>query len=107
FVSDVKLIRPPEIVAGVLHKGTKAILAGPSKVGKTWLLLDLAISVATGTPFVKWNTTAGRVLFLNFEIHRTFLKDRLQLVSDRKGISTIDNLDVWNLRGNSASFDAL
>lgn len=107
LLADPKLTRPDEIVAGLLHRNTKAVVAGPSKVGKTWLLLDLAVSVATGTPFIKWSTTAGRVLFVNFEIHRTFLKDRLQLVSDGKGVGTIDNLDIWNLRGKSADFDAL
>jgi RecA-family ATPase len=43
--------KPAEIIEGVIHAGTKAVLASGSKVGKTWILLDLATAVATGTPW--------------------------------------------------------
>lgn len=107
LLADTNLGVPQMLVAGILHKGTKGVLAASSKVGKTWLMLDLAVSVATGTPFLKFSTTQGRVLFVNFEIHRTFLRDRLQLVTERKKQNQIDQLDVWNLRGKRASFEDL
>ncbi len=107
LIASASLLRPQEIVAGLLHQGTKSLLAGPSKVGKTWLMLDLALSVATGTPFLQWPTTQGRVLFVNFEIHRTFFKDRLELVKQAKGLENLDHLDIWNLRGRTADFDVL
>jgi hypothetical protein len=83
------------------------VLASASKVGKTWLLLDLALSVASGSPFLHWNTTKGKVLFINFEIQRAFIKDRLAVLMKRRQIQNVDNLDFWNLRGKTADFEAL
>lgn len=40
---------PPEIIHGVLHQGCKLVLGGSSKTFKSWTLLDLALSVATGS----------------------------------------------------------
>ena len=39
---------PPEIIGGILHQGCKMVLGGTSKSNKSWCLLDLAISVASG-----------------------------------------------------------
>jgi hypothetical protein len=36
---------PAVLVEGLLHVGSKMVLGGGSKAKKTWLLLDLAISV--------------------------------------------------------------
>ena len=98
---------PSELIHGLLHKSTKGVIASGSKAGKTWLLLDLAVSVSTGTRFLKWPTTQGRVLFINLEIHRAFLKQRLEVVVKAKGLDNIDNLDFWTLRGQSADVESL
>src|SRR5690242_15740872 len=40
---------PPQLlIDGVLHQGSKMILGGTSKSNKSWCLLDLAVSVASG-----------------------------------------------------------
>jgi hypothetical protein len=83
------------------------VLASGSKVGKTWLLLDLAISVATGTPFLKWITNIGRVLFINFKIHRTFIQQRLCTLAAKKQLPDLSNLSVWTLPGQAADVDTL
>ena len=36
----------PELVKGLFREGCKAVIGGPSKARKTWLLMDFAISVA-------------------------------------------------------------
>ena len=107
LIENTRMSKPNELVEGLIHQGTKAVLASGSKVGKTWILLDLALSVASGTPFLRWPTTAGRVLFLNFEIQRVFARTRLATLMQRRGIDKADNLDIWNLRGKTADFDAL
>lgn len=107
LLADQTLAAPCEIVSGLLHAGTKAVLASCSKAGKTWLLLDLAISITTGTPFLKWATTAGRVLFINFEIHRAFIQQRLRTLTTGKGLADLSHLSVWTLRGQAADFDTL
>ena len=107
LISDTSIVRPREIVAGLLHQGTKAVLASGSKAGKTWVLLDLALSVATGTRFLRWGTARGKVLFINFEIHKAFIKERLTALMNRRGITNVEGLDIWNLRGKTADFEAL
>jgi hypothetical protein len=43
---------PPQVIEGVLHQGCKMILSGTSKSNKTWYLLNLAVSVASGTAWL-------------------------------------------------------
>ena len=44
-LSDVKEPpeKPPDLIAGVLRRGHKALIAGPSKAAKSFLLIELAI----------------------------------------------------------------
>src|SRR5262249_37405548 len=41
------IVRPDDVINGVLRLGAKMVLGGASKAYKTWLLADTAISVAT------------------------------------------------------------
>ena len=54
------------LVDGLVTQGL-AILAGAPKVGKSWLVLDLAASVSTCTPFLGRKTTPCNVLYLALE----------------------------------------
>jgi hypothetical protein len=101
------MAKPAEIIEGLLHGGTKAVLASGSKIGKTWALLDLAFAVATGTPFLKFKTQKNKVLFINFEIRREFIADRLKIIQQQKKHSDLSNLSIWNLRGQTADFETL
>jgi len=42
-------------------------LAGEPGVGKSWIMCDLAVSVATGTAFLERQTAQGSVLVVNFD----------------------------------------
>jgi hypothetical protein len=103
LVAADNLAEPRLLVHGLLHEGTKAILGGSSKTGKTWMLMDLAISVASGTPFLSWPTTAGRVLFVNMEIQEVFLRQRFQAMFSARTMQAVDGLDVLTLRGEEMS----
>lgn len=103
LLADDTIKLPPELIESVLHQGLKAVLGSNSKARKTWILLDVAISVATGTKFWKWNTHKGRVLYINFEIPRAFIRSRIKLLYQAKGIDDASNLDVWTLRGHGAA----
>ena len=102
--ADDSITLPPEIIRGVLHQGLKAVLGSNAKARKTWILLDAAISVATGTKFWKWDTQKGKVLYINFEIPRAFIRSRIKRLCEAKGIDDVSNLDVWTLRGHAAPF---
>jgi len=99
---------PLELVHGILHKGSKFALGGGSKTCKTWVLLDLAMSIAYGVNWLNFKTSQGPVLFLNMEIHENFFRRRILRVAEAKDIQLQPGLlDVWNLRGFSAPFSEL
>ncbi|WP_313558836.1 AAA family ATPase [Ruminiclostridium cellobioparum] len=76
-----KLQLPPikYIIEDLLSVGLH-ILAGPPKLGKSWLVLDLAIQVSTGQSMWGKRTTPGSVLYLALEDHQKRLQSRQNLV---------------------------
>jgi RecA-family ATPase len=99
FVTDMPE-PPPQVVEGILHQGCKLILGGTSKSNKSWCLLDLAISVASGEEW--WGRRCARVpvVYINFELHRWSIAQRLNGLCaarpESKGLG--DSLALWNLR---------
>ncbi len=62
-----KQIAPQEFaVAEILPYGM-TVLSGPSKAGKSFLTLNLCLSVAKGEPFLGFPTKKGTVLYLGLE----------------------------------------
>ncbi len=49
------------LVDGLVPEGVNMISGAP-KVGKSWLMLDLALSIASGEPFLGQNTAKCGVL---------------------------------------------
>jgi hypothetical protein len=103
------LILPEDIIEGILHRGAKMVLGGGSKTFKTWILVDLATSVATGTTWLgKFPTKRGRVLYINLELQGAFFTNRIKTVSDENQITLTDGyLRVWNLRGYACDLSTL
>lgn len=98
---------PSDIVPGLFHRQGKLALGGGSKTHKTWILADLALSVAAGVPWLGFPTVQGRVLYINFEIHDGFFARRLAAICEAKGITMPEALDLWNLRGHAAGYETL
>jgi RecA-family ATPase len=98
---------PPQLVDGVLHQGAKMVLGGPSKARKSWSLIDLMLSVSTGSPWWGFTTRRGRSLYLNFELPAFALQYRIQSIAAAKGIDDFTGFDLWNLRGHATDFSAL
>ena len=59
-----------ELIAGVLRQGHKMLLAGPSKAGKSFALIELCIAIAEGRPWLGFDCAQGRVLYVNLELDR-------------------------------------
>ena len=92
------------LVEPIIPRGTAGILAGPSGVGKTWLLLDLALSVASGTPFLdKFHTNQGKVLIVDEENAELLLRIRLKKMLAPRGLNPED-LEIHFLVGKSVNF---
>ncbi len=104
---ETEMVPPAELVLGVLHAGNKLILGGASKSYKTWSLIDLAVSVATGSPWLGFPTRPGKVLYVNLEIQTAFFRQRIAQVVEAKGVDPPERLEVWNLRGWAADYRVL
>lgn len=107
LLADETVTLPPELIQGVLHQGLKAVIGGSSKAAKTWTLLDVAVAVATGGTWLGHPCRQGKVLYVNFEIPRAFVRKRLQAIRDKKRVVSVQDLDVWTLRGHAADLESL
>ena len=100
---------PPQIIEGVLHQGCKMILGGTSKSNKSWCLLELLVSVASGSEW--WGRRCAKVpaLYINFELHSWAITQRLNALCaarpECKGLA--ETLHVWNLRGHNSDLTLL
>ena len=100
----VEPILPELLVEGLLHRGSKLSLGGSSKAYKSWGLLNLALSVATGEPWLRRTTTRARVLYINFEIDSRFMHARINAIARARNLKPEPGyFDFWNLRGKSTS----
>ena len=111
-VGDLPPLADP-IIDGILRRKQKMLVVGPSKAGKSFLMVELAVAVAQGWEWFGHQCHAGKVLIVNFEIQRPSMLHRIDDVwremarSHPKDELRHDNLDVWNLRGHSAPLDKI
>ena len=97
------------LIDGVLRKGHKMLIAGPSKAGKSFLQMQLAIAIAEGLKWLGWQCAKGRVMYVNLELDRASCLHRFRDVYESMGIKpeNLQNLDIWNLRGKAVPMDKL
>ena len=99
----------PELIKGVLRQGHKMLIAGPSKAGKSFALINMSIAIAEGHHWFGWECTQGKVLYVNLELDRASCLHRFRDVYRAMGIEArnISNIDIWNLRGKTVPMDKL
>lgn len=99
----------PPLIDGVLRQGHKMLIAGPSKAGKSYALIELCCAIAEGKKWLEWNCTQGRVMYVNLELDRASCLHRFKDVYTALGIApdNLSNIDIWNLRGRSVPMDNL
>jgi len=90
-------VEPPHLVEGFLHRGDKLVLGAGSKSYKTFVLLDLALSINFGKDFLGWPAHKGRVLYVNLELHEWDMVKRIDAIAHAKGIAKPE-LVTLNLR---------
>ena len=71
----------PPIIDGLLYPGTY-LLAGSPKVGKSFLVAQLAYHVSTGTPLWGYPVQKGTVLYLALEDDKCRLQKRMSRMFD-------------------------
>ena len=98
------------ILHGLLREGeTMNIIAAP-KVGKSWLVNSLSISIASGLDWLGFKVDSGRVLLIDNELHENTTTYRYKEVSNAMAFETRfynKNLTNISLRGHLQDLHAL
>jgi len=95
-------LRAP-VICGLLRRGETMNVIAPPKTGKSWLVLALAMCVATGRRWLdSFETVAGDVLIIDNELHAETLAHRIPQVAEclRIGMNEIaETMHVQSMRG--------
>lgn len=93
------------LIDGIMRRGDKMCVAGPSKAYKSFCLIQMAIAVSCGAKWLGWKCKQGRVLYINCELRGESFRKRVWEVADNmKGANRDEiarNMDVWNMRGRT------
>jgi hypothetical protein len=112
-VADLEHVEFPEprwAVPGIVPEGF-TLLAGKSKIGKSWMALGIAVAVASGgVAFGNTSVEAGDVLYLALEDNDRRMQDRLRTLLGgrpfpkrlmfttewpRLGLGGLEAIDAW------------
>lgn len=102
LVRNYPALRKP-VIDGILRCGETMNFISSPKVGKSWLAVDLLLSVASGRPWLGlFPVERGPVLLLDAELHRETLSNRIPRVMEARGIDpseVANTFYVESLRG--------
>ena len=100
---------PEEIIEGVLRRGHKALISGPSKAGKSFLLMELCVAFATGTEWLGIQCKKGKILYVNLEIDERSCVQRFNAIAKARKckLKDLSLIKIWNLRGCSMPLDKM
>lgn len=88
----LKNIKPPTwLITGIATQGSVGFIAGQPKSFKSWVGLDLALSIATGTPFLDHFKVVkpGPVLYIQEEDSAVTVKNRIKKIWASKSVDKI------------------
>lgn len=105
----------PELIEGLLRENHIGMIAGPSKSGKSFSLIELAIALARGWDWFGFKCNRAKTLLINPEIEDGSFTRRIgvtyekmcKLRGEKFKLSDLGNLKTWNLRGKNMSLETL
>ncbi len=99
FMSE-RIPEPPQVVKKLFRAGQVGMMASMSKGGKTWALQSLALAVPNGMTWLGFETTLGRVLYVDPELEPYDGQSRLAYLADAMGLDGVPaGLDLWRVKG--------
>jgi len=100
---------PKQVIEGVLHKGSKMIISGSSKAGKTLSLLHLGLAAANGSTWLGHRTATSKVIYLDFELKKRIAARRIaEMVNANSHYDPKNpNFLYCSLRGQSRTLEDL
>lgn len=96
-----------EVINGVLRRGHKMLICGPSKAGKSFLLMELCVALTEGKKWLDFPCRKSRVLYINLEIDRNSAINRIAKIYEAIKVTPSGTFDLWNLRGKALPLDKL
>lgn len=110
LIAEYPQLRPP-VIHGLLRRGETMNVIAPPKAGKSWLVTDLALAVATGRRWLNlFPTEAGQVLIIDNELHGETSANRIPKVANARDIpleEVAQAVYIENLRGQLRDLMAL
>ena len=100
---------PKQVIEGVLHEGSKMIISGSSKAGKTLSLLHLGLAAANGSTWLGHRTATSKVIYLDFELKKRIAARRIaEMVNANSDYDPKNqNFMYCSLRGQSRTLEDL
>lgn len=102
LIDEHPQLRAP-VIHGLLRQGETVNVISSPKVGKSWLVADLALSIVTGRKWLDlYDVETGKVLIIDNELHGETIAYRIGKVADELGLVPSDyhnSLHVVTLRG--------
>ncbi len=96
------------LIENLLRRGEVANVIAAPKVGKSWLVYNLAMAVATGNSFLGYKAAKPlKVLIVDNELHPEELSYRVHQVGKAMNAKPEGRLNFTFLRGSSVDIDGL
>src|SRR6056297_2998174 len=102
FIDAHPILADP-LIDGLFRRGETVNVIGSTKEGKSWLILGMALSVATGRPWMGRDTMQGKVALIDNELQPATLSSRLRTVAHAMMVPEnvlAEDVLVLSLRGN-------
>lgn len=102
--------KKPELIQDMLRQSHIMIISGQSKVGKSYLMIELASAIATGDFWCGKKCAEGKVLYVNGEVDEDSCLNNVYDVCKAKEYTKEQigkNLQIWNLRGHISELGSL
>lgn len=96
---------PMELVKGVLRRGETLLLSGPSKQGKSMLLIALGMALSSGKQWLGIPCNKSKVMYFNAELNADICINRVNDVGIAMGLQRKEYPLVQNLDRSSATVD--
>ena len=105
-LTTAKLTPPDPLVHDFIDSGTGIIIAGPPGVGKSWLGFSMALSIATGMPYLdEYATTQHPVLVIDEEGTEWGDQSRMALLLEGLGIGSVKDIPLYFAIGKDFKLD--
>ncbi len=109
MISNFSGLNDP-VIHGLLREGeTMNIIAAP-KMGKSWLTMSLAISIASGLDWLGFSVEQGRILHIDNELFDNLITNRYETVCTAMSVDSRlfhNYVDVVSLRGKLQDINSM